>query len=226
MTSILHKTILVKNINLGDFMKKICCIISAGDVNLSLLKEKKSNYDFFIAADLGFEKAKEAGIIPALLVGDFDSISHFPSAVKKIQFPIEKDYSDTQLAIEEGIKLGFTSFHIYGALGGDRFSHSIANLQTLCLMKSKGVSVTLIGEKEMVYLIKNESLTLTPPIGSTFSVFSMSDKTTGVSITGAKYPLENAILTHLSPLGLSNQSVEQSVTIKTTDGYLLVILEF
>lgn len=216
-------------------MEKICCIISAGDVNFSLLREKKNDYACFIAADLGFEKAKEAGIIPSLLVGDFDSISHSPvSATEKdeffsktniIQFPVEKDYSDTYFAIEEGIKLGYTQFHVYGALGGDRFSHSIANLQMLCAMKSKGVSVTLLGEKELVYLLNNENLTLTPPIGSTFSVFSLSDQTTGVSITGAKFPLENTTLTCDFPLGLSNQSSNEVVTISAKTGYLLVVLE-
>ena len=37
-------------------MKK-CCIISAGDVNLTLLEKKKDGYDYFIAADAGYEKA-------------------------------------------------------------------------------------------------------------------------------------------------------------------------
>lgn len=210
-------------------MEKICCIISAGDVNLPLLKEKKSEYDCFIAADYGYEKAKDAGITPAILVGDFDSISqssvNLTGETETVRYPIEKDYSDTHLALEEGIKLGYTAFHIYGALGGDRFSHCIANLQTLCTMKSKGISVILMGEKEQIYLLQNETLTLKVPIGSSFSVFSLSDATTGVSITGAKYPLENIILTNDMPLGLSNQSTEDIVTITSQEGYLLVILE-
>lgn len=210
-------------------MKKICCIISAGDVNLPLLKEMKSEYDCFIAADMGYEKAKKAGITPSLLIGDFDSISqsieNLTDKIEIIKYPIEKDYSDTHLALEEGIKLGYTGFHIYGALGGDRFSHSLANLQTLCAMKSKGISVTLMGDKEQVYLLQNETLTLTPPIGSSFSVFSLSDEVSGVTLTGAKYPLKNATLTNVMPLGLSNQSVEDIVTITTKKGYLLVILE-
>lgn len=216
-------------------MEKICCIISAGDVNTTLLREKKSEYDFFIAADLGFEKAKQSGIFPYMLVGDFDSIGHslcnpLPhnqnnKEIQVIQFPIEKDYSDTYLAIEEGIKLGYTNFHIYGALGGDRFSHSIANLQTLCAMKSKGVTITLIGTNEIVYLLENEPLTLTPPLGSTFSIFSLSDKATGVTITGAKYPLEDATLTSTFPLGVSNHSTSTEISISVKEGYLLVILE-
>lgn len=209
-------------------MEKICCIISAGDVNLPLLKEKKSEYDFFIAADQGYERAKDADIVPSVLIGDFDSLSQnidIADVPQILQYPIEKDYSDTHLALEEGIRLGYKFFHIYGALGGDRFSHSIANLQTLCTMKSKGVSVTLIGEKEQVYLLTNETLVLTPPRGSSFSVFSLSNTATEVTVTGAKYPLEKATLTNAMPLGLSNQSTDTHLTISVNKGHLLVILE-
>ncbi len=217
-------------------MKEICCIISAGDVNTHLLTKKKSNYNYFIAADAGYEKALEAGIVPEIAAGDFDSVSQsfsdiataYPQAgdTRFIKFPIEKDYSDTHLAIEEGIKLGYTQFEVYGALGGDRFSHSIANLQTLCAMKQKGVSVSLIGTKEMVVLLHNESITLTQPIHSTFSVFSLSDKSDGVTILGAKYPLGNATLTNAFPLGVSNQSISEALRISVKDGFLLVVLEF
>lgn len=210
-------------------MKKTCCIISAGDVNLPLLKANKSNYDFFIAADLGYEKAKEADITPSLLVGDFDSIGQTHATIDEntsvVRHPVEKDYSDTHLALEEGIKLGYTDFHIYGALGGDRFSHSLSNIQTLCTMKSKGLSATIFGMHEQIYLLENESLTLNPPIGSSFSVFSLSDSSTGVSIEGAKYQLSDATLTNSSPIGLSNESLDPTVTISTQKGYLLVILE-
>lgn len=215
-------------------MKK-CCIISAGDVNLTLLNEKKSEYDFFIAADAGYDKAIEAGIIPHLAVGDFDSISQsFPyetatqlaSRPQFIRFPVDKDFSDTHLAIEEGMNQGYLHFDVYGALGGARFSHSLANIQTLCTMKQKGASVTLIGQKEKIVLLHNESLTLTQPMHSTFSVFSLSDVSTKVTVSGAKYPLDNATLANTFPLGLSNQSISESLRISVKDGFLLVILEF
>lgn len=220
-------------------MEKICCIISAGDVNTSVLKEKKNEYSYFIAADLGFEKALLADITPSLLVGDFDSISQ-SIALKSdettdfskkypnthiIKFPVEKDFSDTHLAIEEGIRLGYKHFHIYGALGGDRFSHSIANLQTLSTMKSKNISVSLIGTHETVTLIENESVSLDLPLGCTFSVFSMTDISKDVTIEGAKYPLKNADLSNRFPLGVSNRSLFNTVTISVSQGQLLIICE-
>lgn len=216
-------------------MKK-CCIISAGDVNLTLLNKKKNEYDFFIAADAGYEKAIEANITPDLLVGDFDSLSQsaFPhlSDIEKtdgpqfVRFPIDKDYSDTYLALEEGIKRGFNCFDIYGALGGDRFSHTMANIQTMYAMKKKQVNVTVIGQNEILYFLQNETLTLTLPPLSTFSVFSLEKETLGVTITGAKYNLENTTLSSDFPLGLSNKTVQDEVLITVGEGCLLVITEF
>ena len=139
--------------------------------------------------------------------------------------PIEKDFSDTHLAIEEGIKLGYTHFHVYGPLGGDRFSHSLANIQTLLFMKKKNVSVTLIGMHETIYLLDKETLQLTPPLHSTFSIFSLSDLCTGVTIEGGKYPLRDATLTNDFPLGISNESLNSMISISVDDGFLLVILE-
>lgn len=211
-------------------MKKICCIISAGDVNLPLLKKKKNEYDYFIAADLGYFKAKQADIIPQMAVGDFDSLGNYSAkdtiSTTFVPFSSDKDFTDTYLALEEGIKLGYTHFHVYGALGGDRFSHSIANLQTISQMKTKGIHVSLMGEKELVYPVKNETLSLKMQPGTTFSVFSLTEQATGVTITGAKYPLKDAVLTLNFPIGVSNLSIENVVTISAKEGILLVIEEF
>ncbi len=223
-------------------MKKICCIISAGDVNYPLLKEKKTEYDYFIAADQGYEKAKACNIQIDLLVGDFDSISQtefsncyhgqnqepkpsYSTSMQIKRFPIEKDYSDTHLAIEEGIALGYTCFHIYGALGGDRLSHTIANLQTMYGMQSKGIEIILMGTKEIVYMISNSSFILSLPKKTSFSLFALNNKATGVSIQGAKYTLENQTLTNDFPLGVSNESLESNIVVSVENGCLLLIVE-
>ena len=168
-------------------------------------------------------------------MGDFDSLSpalhsrlSAPTQAdtpRFIQFPKDKDYSDTYLALEEGLKRHFDEFDIYGALGGDRFSHSLANIQTLCALKNKKVNATIIGKNEILYLLQNETLTLTLPPMTTFSVFSLSKESKGVTITGAKYNLENATLTNDFPLGLSNKTIGENTSITTGKGYLLVIIE-
>ena len=65
-----------------------------------------------------------------LIVGDFDSLCNIPANVNIYKLPKEKDETDLFVAIEEGMKKGYTEFHIYGALGG-RIEHSIANIQIL-----------------------------------------------------------------------------------------------
>ena len=169
-------------------------------------------------------------------MGDFDSlsqnISQHPDGIKKtdapqfVRFPVDKDYSDTYLALEEGIKRGFNCFDLYGTLGGDRFSHTMANIQTLHAMKKKQVNVTAIGQNEILYFLQNETLALSLPLHSTFSVFSLATETNGITIVGAQYSLENLTLTNDFPLGLSNKTVADETFITAGEGCLLVITEF
>ncbi|XCB30518.1 hypothetical protein RQN30_03755 [Arcanobacterium hippocoleae] len=60
--------------------------------------------------------------------------------------------------------------------------------------------------------------------GRSLSVFSLSDKSVGVSITGAVYELENAVLHRTFPIGLSNEWGRASeVKISVAKGTLIVI---
>ena len=63
-----------------------------------------------------------------LAVGDFDSLGHVPKIEKTICHPVDKDDTDTALALAEGMKRGYRNFIIYGGLGG-RLDHTVANLQ-------------------------------------------------------------------------------------------------
>ena len=60
--------------------------------------------------------------------------------------------------------------------------------------------------------------------GCYLSVFSMSDKSTGVSIKGTKYELEDAELTNDYPLGVSNEFVSKKAAVSVKNGCLMVIV--
>ena len=74
-------------------MKKLCAIISGGEPDdLTGIHEA----DFIIACDRGYAYAKEAGIRPDLLVGDFDSYrGALDKSVPVLDLPVEKDDTDT-----------------------------------------------------------------------------------------------------------------------------------
>ena len=92
---------------------KLCCIVGAGPSELYI-----ENGALIIAADAGIEKLNKAGIMPDLIMGDFDSLGTRPSGENVRVFPIEKDDTDTMLALKEAISLGYDTVIISGGLGG------------------------------------------------------------------------------------------------------------
>ena len=85
--------------------------------------------DFLICADGGWARARQFGLTPQLVVGDFDSM---PPAMRPdvptLTLPTEKDDTDLVVCLHEGRKRGYTEFILAGAIGG-RFDHTLSCLQ-------------------------------------------------------------------------------------------------
>jgi thiamine pyrophosphokinase len=180
--------------------------------------------DFVICADNSFNTAIAQGIIPDLIIGDFDTGAPivFPDNTEVIRFPVEKDDSDTMLCIKEAVHRGFTSITVAGGISG-RLDHTFANIQTLAYGKSIGADITFAdGENEML-LMNPGKLTLAKKEGCSLSVFSYGDRANGITLTGVKYPLTDGELTNLFPLGLSNEITAEHAEISFDEGKLLII---
>ena len=54
------------------------------------------------------------------------------------------------------------------------------------------------------------------------SVFSLTDRCTGVCLRGVKYRLEDAVLTNRVPLGVSNEFAAPEAEISLTQGILMI----
>ena len=108
---------------------KTCVIIAGGDVTGEIRIPKNA---LVICADCGYRHALQQGIEPDVLIGDFDSYTEpLPEHCKILKHPIEKDETDTMLAVYYGKEQGCQMFCIYGVFGGKRIDHSIANIQML-----------------------------------------------------------------------------------------------
>ena len=200
-------------------MKK-CIIIGAMPV-----KSIKADGDCsVIAADAGLENAKRCGITPDIIIGDFDSLSFAPEGDNVLRFPVEKDDTDTMLAIKLGLKKGFKEFFIYGGIGG-RLDHTIANIQSLAYIAQKGAIGHLIDDENVITVIKDSAISVKGDAGKNFAVFSLSDTTEGVFIKGTKYEAENITLTSSFPLGVSNSFKEDEATVSVKNGMLAIIRE-
>ncbi|MEG1774722.1 MAG: thiamine diphosphokinase, partial [Oscillospiraceae bacterium] len=106
-----------------------CVIVCAGE--RGALEFSSRPDDFVICCDEGLNAAKEIGLRPDLLLGDFDSIqTPLPQDILTMRFPVEKDDTDSMLAVREGLRRGCTEFVLLFSLGG-RLDHTLANIQAL-----------------------------------------------------------------------------------------------
>lgn len=190
----------------------VCRIIGAGECKRIDFENK--NGDLIIAADGGCAYLEKAGIKPDIIIGDFDSLGRVPEGKEVIRLNPVKDITDMNAAIDEGIKRGYTEFHLYGACGG-RIDHTLANIQLVSQLAQKNMKA-FIHNDMIITAVCNGTLSFESDCKGYISVFSHSDKCSGVYIKGLKYTLENAELCNSFPLGVSNEFVgtESEITVK------------
>ena len=215
-----------------------CVIISAGD--FTPLEISLEEGDLCIACDAGFVYAQQLGILPDLIVGDFDSLSDagpvFMSALQEIadndpdrivKLNIKKDDTDTIRAIKIALEKGYKKFYLYGALGGKRIDHSLANIQALLFIKHNGGRGYIMDADKMLMVAENETIRFHRGNSGYLSIFSLSEKAKGVTLKGLMYTMENGYLTNDFPLGVSNEFViDEEAEITVEEGTLLVTLMF
>lgn len=198
-----------------------CFIFAAG--TFYGLRERPAPGDFVIAADAGYQTCRQVGVTPDLLLGDFDSME-IPADFSNIRrSPVEKDDTDTMLAIKTGLAEGCGEFYLYGGTGGKRLDHTLANLQSLLYLCRRGARGWLYDNDFVWTVIENESLTVEKTVEwGLFSAFCLGDRAEGIDETGFQYPLRDAVLTPEFPLGVSNHILESAATITVRRGALAV----
>jgi thiamine pyrophosphokinase len=185
--------------------------------------------DFIIAADSGGATLLALGVSPQLLVGDMDSIG--PDALHALreqgaevmEVPPEKDFTDTELAVRVALDRGATDIVILGALG-NRMDHTLANVSLLVYAQEHKAAARIVTEDQEVYLLTPDVVNpIAGTVGDTVSLISLSDPTTGVTTHDLKYPLVDASLALLSPLGVSNEISGPNPWVEFWEGRLLLI---
>lgn len=178
--------------------------------------------DYVIAADGGYRHCQAAGLVPDLLLGDFDSLSDdLPPAAEVKRFPVDKDDTDSMLAVKLGLEKGFRTFRLYGGTGG-RMDHTLANLQGLAYLAQRGARGYLYDQFFVFTALWNDCLDLPARDAGVFSVFALGETARGVTIRGGRYPLEDGELSPFFPLGVSNHFEGRPIEISVKQGCLLV----
>ena len=198
-----------------------CFIFAAG--TFYGLRERPADGDLVIAADAGYRACQAAGIVPAVVLGDFDSMDQPEDFANIHRSPVEKDDTDTMLAVKTALEQGCDTVYIYGGTGGKRLDHTLANLQTLLFIRRRGARGYLYDDDFVWTVLENESLTIEKTVEwGLFSAFCLGDRAEGIDEVGFQYPLKDAVLTPEFPLGVSNHLLEPAATITVRKGALAV----
>lgn len=197
--------------------EKKCVIFCAAE--FSGLLEPVSPGDLVIAADGGLRHTQALGLRPDVVLGDFDSLGYVPENARV--FPVEKDDTDSILAIRLGLQRGCNTFLLYGAMDGPRLDHTLANLQALRYLAQRGCRGYLIGEKQIATAFA-DTLEFPGEAAGVISLLTMGESAC-VTIHGLQYELEKGMLTPDFPLGVSNHFVGKSACVQVHSGIVTAL---
>jgi len=184
--------------------------------------------DTLIAADSGAETALRLGYVPAYVVGDLDSLDAQlveqlrARGSRIITAAVEKDETDTELAIQLAIEQGATEITLLGALGGERFDHTIANVFLLAGFDT--IPIQIIDGPSTCWLLRGPGhTTIEGQSGDLLSLLPLTGDATGIHTQGLYYPLNGETLRFGKPRGVSNVLTAERAEVSLESGLLLVI---
>ncbi len=183
--------------------------------------------DLILAADSGADIALHHGRVPAIIVGDFDSLKRSEHAFVQmgsqiIRAQVEKNETDTELAVQVALEHGATHITILGGIGGERFDHTMANI--LLLAGFETVLIRIIDGPTTCWLLRGPGSTeIAGQPGDLLSLLPLTGEAVGVRTTGLYYPLYGETLYFGKPRGVSNVLTTQRATVTLESGLLLVI---
>ncbi len=180
------------------------------------------------AVDRGIEICKACNILPKILIGDFDSAEKnalnwaVENKIPIERHPVEKDFTDTQLALE--LLPEKNSAIITGIFGG-RFDHLFSNVFTCANSKVRNF---LADEREIIFFVKGgETVTVKffeKPVA--VSLLPITEICAGVTTKNLHWELDNATLKQNFPNAVSNRLKNSEIKISVEIGTLAIYFCF
>lgn len=208
---------------------KRALIVTGGNlVKESLLRNLISSSVYVIAADGGIKNfLPHEDLRPNLIVGDFDSAplkdweTQYAN-IPRVTFPKEKDYTDTELAIMEALKLPVEEVYLLGATGS-RLDHTLANLMLLRRIERAGKLGVILDDYNEIRQIVAGVTKIQRSEWNFMSLVPITERLC-VSLEGFKYPLDRAVIDQASTVTISNELLSDSGEIHLHEGLAFLIL--
>ncbi len=205
---------------------KAIIIASGKSINKEIFNDIYAENDFIICADGGLNYLDSLSMTPNLIVGDFDSVDKSLlvkyNNVKIRKFLPEKDFTDTEIAVEEAISSGYKEIVIFGATG-TRLDHTMANIMLIERYIKLNIDIKIIDDNNYIQIL-NKNIILDKKEGYYLSIIPITDYIEGITLRGLKYPLNNVKVKRGSTLCISNEVIDANAEILITSGVGLLFL--
>jgi len=185
--------------------------------------------DLVIAADGGARHAEALGRRIDLWVGDGDSIGADElAAIERARipirrFPVDKDQSDTELALLAALDGGAQRITMLGALGGARLDHELANVWLLGHPRLAGCDIRLLDRAVRIRLVGPGRVDLGGRVGDLVSLLPFAGDAADLATEGLRYPLRDESLRSGPSRGLSNVRVAEDASLVVGSGRILLV---
>ena len=194
-----------------------------GNKNFYLNFIKNHKGDIY-CADGGANICYELNLIPNEIYGDLDSIQnevkkfYQEQNVKFIKFKIEKDYTDSELVLNE-IQNKYDVIYCIAGLGGS-IDHELTNINLL----DKYLNLIFISQKEKIFKI-DSNYKFNNMINTKISFIVFSDEVKGLTLQGFKYDIENLDIKKGEARCISNIILENEANFFIKSGSLLCVIK-
>jgi thiamine pyrophosphokinase len=183
--------------------------------------------DYIIGVDRAAYWLIEHQIVPDVAIGDFDSVTKDEYrkikffSKKLIEYPQDKDYIDTELALKFAVTKNPQQIIIFGTIGS-RFDQTLASVQLLGKYTSHNTSLYIKNETNEIYYLSEKKVfkkSLTLPYLSILPITSQIL----ISINGCKYNLTEKVVRRGQSKGVSNEIISKNAVVTIHKGQALVI---
>jgi len=164
--------------------------------------------DLVVAADGGGRFLSAAGLVPDVLVGDFDSLDEAGVAdaaargARVVRHPVRKDQTDGELAADEALRGGAGELVLAGALGA--LDHVLGHLALLARVEASGRPARLVSPGLTVRVLHAPAtVCLDAGRGVRVSLVPLAGDAVA-TLTGLEYELDHGRLPFDACLGLGN----------------------
>jgi thiamine pyrophosphokinase len=185
--------------------------------------------DRLICADAGAKHAIAMGLIPDVVVGDLDSlgpaqrVALAEAGVRFETFPVLKDKTDLELALQLAVAEGATEIDLLAALGG-RLDQALANLLLLARPEWAAARVRVIEGNQVAWVMRGGQTTaVNGTIGDTLSLVPLTPEVLGVTLDGVRWPLHDATLHLGETLTISNTMTAPLAHMRMEEGLMFVV---